>query len=268
MIWSVALGFCVALIGSSTSMAGPSTPVGPENGATNLTTCRALKDAANRLKCYDKLPLLSILPGGSSAPIQAANDEKVVMKWSGSATMQTRPFHVDGPWELQWSTDKGYFSATLHRTSGPGSKVELLANGMGGGSSSSYRPTGGDFYLEFGAMQRWSARVVSVPAPDSIKTDPESEEPLLNVSGDQSGLPPCNGAGASDEIKNLIEHSPLGQTMHISVIHVGAITSRQIKDGMSICSAPLMTNGGEISYDFQFYRKDGRIFIYGKPHLE
>ena len=179
--------------------------------------------------------------------------------------MNTRPFHIDGPWELQWNTAKGYFSAKLHRTSGSGPKIELLANGMEPGSSSSYQPTGGDFYIEFGGMQPWSARVVSVPSTQASEHPTDAEEPLLSVVGDQSGLPACDGAGGAETIKHLVENSPLAQTMHISVIHVEKIVSRSIKDGMTICRASVLTNGGEAAYDFQYYRKQGDIYIYGKP---
>jgi hypothetical protein len=235
---------CVMLLGSP--MASADAPVQASSGSStaSMSVCRAIKDPANRLKCYDNLPSASVPPSGASAPIQAAaNVEKVVTKWSGSSNMQTRPFHVDGPWELQWNTAKGYFSATLHRTSGHGPTAVLLANGTESGSSSSYQPVGGDFYVEFGAMQPWSARVVALPAPASSKDEPTSEEPLLNVSGDQSGIPPCNGPGASDEIKKLVENSPLGQMTHLSVIHVGDISSRpRLYQRARSCHFALITN--------------------------
>ncbi len=195
---------------------------------------------------------------------QSTSDERTVAKWSGFGGMRTRPFHVDGPWELQWNSAKGYFAVTLHRLSGDGPKDDLLANGMEGGSSSSYQPNDGDFYLEIEALQPWSARVVSVPG-SSVPPSSKNENPLLPVEGDQSGLPPCDGPGADAEIKSLIENSPLARTMHISVLHVSSISSRQIKGGMTICRASVMTNGGEATYDFQYYRKDGDIYVIGQP---
>ena len=240
----------------------------PPNSAANLTTiaaCHVIKDAVSRLKCFDSIPLPNLSSESVNGPVQTSIDDKVIVKWSGSGQMNTRPFHVDGPWELQWNTAKGYFSAQLHRISGSGPKLALLANGMEPGSSSSYQPTGGDFYIEFGGMQPWSARVVSVPSPQGAEHSTEAEEPLLSVAGDQSGLPPCDGADGAETIKRLVEKSPLAQTMHLSVIHVGKIVSRSIKDGMTICRASMMTNGGEAAYDFQYYRRDGDIYIYGKP---
>jgi hypothetical protein len=269
MFRSALLGACAILAGQSgVSVAAP-TQASPGNNATpNISVCRSLKEAASRLKCYDSLPAPGLAADGASAAVKGPSDDKVIVKWSGSSQMQTRPFRVDGPWELQWDTAAGYFSATLHRTSGPGAKLALLANGAEGGSSSSYQPTGRDFYIEFQAMQRWSARVVSVLGPEGGHAPTASEEPLLPVSGDQSDLPACDGPNGSNEIKKLVENSPFGQMMRISVLHVGRIVSKPIRDSMSVCTAPLMTNGGEMLYDFQFYRKDGEVYIFGKPNVD
>ncbi len=251
----------ISILASGASLAAPTaSPSGP----ADLAKCHAVKDGAVRLRCYDALPALPSAVGAVTAPAASDSKDKFVAKWSGSSEMRTRPFHVDGPWELQWNTARGYFSITLHRLSGRGPMQDLLANGIADGSSSSYQPSGGDFYIEFEAMQAWSARVVSIPA-SAISEAKEDEEPLIPVEGDQSGLPPCDGPGASDEIKQLVEKSPMGQMMHISVLNVGTIKSRKIKDGMAICNAPLMTNGGEMSYDFQYYRKDGNVYVYGRP---
>jgi len=93
-------------------------------------------------------------------------------------------------------------------------------------------------------------------------------EPLLEVTGDQSGLPACDKGDAAGSVKSLVENSPMGQTMHIAVLRVGKITSRQIKEGMSICTTSMMTNGGEMSFQFQYYRKDGDVYVYGKPVID
>jgi len=266
MIRPMAFCVCTMLAGWSTAMADSSASTDPEGSVPSLSVCRTIKVSTNRLQCYDKLSSASISREKLTSLSQIVADEKVIVKWNGSSQMQTRPFRVEGPWELQWTAQKGYFSAILHRISGRGPEMAILANGMEGGSSSSYQPTGGEFYIEFGAMQSWNARAVSVPSTDNMKAQPIDEEPLLEVSGDQSGLPACDGQGASGQIKKLIEESSYGQTMHISVIHVGAISRKSIKDSMTICTAQMVTNGGETSYDFQFYRKDDNIYIYGKPH--
>jgi hypothetical protein len=208
--------------------------------------------------------LASAQPVVADAAASGGSDEKVLAKWSGSSDMATRPFHIDGPWELQWTTQAGYFSAALHRMSGRGPNFDLLANGASGGSSSSYQPAGGDFYLEFQGEKPWTARVVAVAGDDLPERKSQDQEPLLEVSGDQSDLPACDDDTGKDALKRLVENSSLGQTFHISVFHVGDIAISRIRDGMAICTASLITNAGEMSYSFQYYRKDGEIFISGK----
>lgn len=266
MVRHLSASTAVILIGvHATTWAAAPTPTNPTAIPATIAVCHIIKDTASRLKCFDSIPLPTLSSESVNGPVETSGEDKVIAKWSGSGQMSTRPFHVDGPWELQWNTAKGYFSATLHRMSGSGSKLALLANGMESGSSSSYQPAGGDFYIEFSGMQPWSARVVSVPSPQTAEHPTEAEEPLLNVAGDQSGLPTCDGVDGAETIKHLVESSPLAQTMHLSVIHVGKIVKRSIKDGMTICRASMLTNGGEAAYDFQYYRKDGGIYIYGKP---
>lgn len=126
----------------------------------------------------------------------AKSSETIVSSWHGSSNMQTRPFHVDGPWELQWHNAQGLFTVTLHRLDGSQSKDLLVANGVVADSSSSYQPEGGDFYLEIEAVAPWYIQAVLVPSTSgsaSSANDPTTlEGPLLPVEGDQSGLPPCD----------------------------------------------------------------------------
>ncbi len=37
---------------------------------------------------------------------------------------------------------------------------------------------------------------------------------------------------------------------------------------MSVCSVTLMANGGEARYSYQFYRKDGEVYVYGRPSTD
>ncbi len=92
---------------------------------------------------------------------QAAADVPVA-RWAGSATMTTRPFHVDGPWEVRWRSD-GAFSAVLHLVGA--ATTTLIAQAPQHGASSAYQPKAGDFYLEVDASGPWTMEVVQVPAP-------------------------------------------------------------------------------------------------------
>lgn len=87
--------------------------------------------------------------------------EAVIMRWSGSGMMTTRPFRATGPWELRWHSAPGYFSIRLHTVGQE--DAALLANQTRGGDSSAYRPKGGTFYLEVSASADWSAEAVALP---------------------------------------------------------------------------------------------------------
>ncbi len=86
----------------------------------------------------------------------------VVARWSGSATLTTRPFHVDGAWELRWASN-GWFNATLHQVGADGEQVLAMATKRA--ASSAFQPEGGDFYIEFSATDDWAASINPVPPP-------------------------------------------------------------------------------------------------------
>ena len=208
----------------------------------------------------------------SSLPLPAtalpATSDQVIVSWHGTGNMQTRPFHVDSPWELQWRNEKGLFSVTLHPAGGSSSRDILVANGAEAGSSSAYQPTAGDFYLEIEADEPWTMRAVLVPPTQGASVTPTKapglEKSLIPVDGDQSGLPACDGPDASDTVKHLVEKSASGQTFHIEVLHVGAPQSIPVEGGGSVCTVTLITNAGELTYGYQIYRKDGEVYVFGK----
>jgi hypothetical protein len=92
-------------------------------------------------------------------PSSVKQDDAPVAHWAGASTMITRPFHVDGAWELQWTSD-GPFKATLHQLSPESAKPVAHANGAA--ASSAFEPAGGDYYLEIASTDRWTAAVVRV----------------------------------------------------------------------------------------------------------
>ncbi|MCQ8277541.1 peptidoglycan-binding protein [Acetobacteraceae bacterium KSS8] len=86
-------------------------------------------------------------------------DDTRMASWSGNATLTTRPFHPNGPWELQWRSE-GAFTAVLHQIRSGTDKI--VAQSDTAGSSSAYQPEGGDFFLEFDGTKPWQARIVAV----------------------------------------------------------------------------------------------------------
>jgi hypothetical protein len=77
------------------------------------------------------------------APQPVAKNSGSIAHWSGIGMMTTRPFRVEGPWELQWTVgETGFFSVDLHKVGGREKSIALQSEA---GSSSSYVPEGGDF---------------------------------------------------------------------------------------------------------------------------
>jgi hypothetical protein len=91
-----------------------------------------------------------------SKPIVPNGAEDVIAQWSGGGMMTTRPFHVDGPWELEWSASS-VFAAQLVTVGGSAEDVALQS---AAGRSSSYEPVGGDFYLKVEGSGEWTMKAV------------------------------------------------------------------------------------------------------------
>jgi hypothetical protein len=257
----LALPLCVPVLagnGQAAPADSHSSPptVGPDE------PCRTIKDTAARLHCYDRHA------AGDPAALPKADGMPALATWRGRGSLRTRPFHVEGPWELQWASAKGLFAVTLHRMSGEGPKSTVLANGIDGARGSAFLPSGGDFYVQVEAMQAWSAKAVPVDesAPHAAAADGSpGEEPLVAVSGDQSGLPPCNSVAGRTALRQAIEDSPLARTLRITVQSIGDIATRPVRDGMTICRANVVMKAEEGAYDFQYVRRDGQIAVIGQP---
>lgn len=125
---------------------------------------------------------------------QVAAGDTVLMTWSGTGRMQTRPFRVDGPWELQWTRVSGHFSAVLHPADGAEGRTQLLANGSEASSSTSYQPKGGTFYFEFNSSNAWTARMVAVPevGPASVPLAERGYPPSPLVPVVSASSPPLD----------------------------------------------------------------------------
>lgn len=109
----------------------------------------------------------------------------VLAQWTSNVMMTTRPFHTDGPYEIQWTASTGYFRIYLVKVGG---KDELIANQDEPGTSSSYVPEAGDYYLKVNADAIWTIKIVSLPttAPASTDVRPLSSDSASQVADDPS----------------------------------------------------------------------------------
>ena len=137
------------------------------------------------------VPSVSSPPPPPTPPAAVNAIEPTIAQWHGAGTTQTRPFHVDGPWELQWTRRSGHFSAWLHAVGRP-DETHLLANGSNDAGNSYYVPTGGDYYFEFDGSDEWTARVVALspsPANASNTTAPLRPAPPAPIDAPTQDQP-------------------------------------------------------------------------------
>ena len=90
--------------------------------------------------------------------------EVVVAEFSGKGMNTTRPFTVDGSWEVQWSSDD-FIQIFLEKAEG--GLGDLVANQAETGSGSSYQPRGGRYYLKVNALGNWRITVVAMKNPET-----------------------------------------------------------------------------------------------------
>ena len=122
-------------------------------------------------------PAFQVAPASPQAqtPPPPSIDESLA-SWSGQENLTTRPFHVDGPWEVQWSNDAGMFILRLNRLGG--SSSDLLEMSDKAGHSSAFQPNGGDYYLTIVGTQPWSVRIVPVRTTATPSPQPQAEPAL------------------------------------------------------------------------------------------
>ena len=143
-------------------------------------------------------PAPASLPAASAPGLPPQGSDPIVATWSGSTSTQTRPFHVDGAWELQWANGTGYFSINIHK--GGEESGKLVANTSDPGASSYYFPNGGDFYLEVKGSSAWQMRAVSVASVTSPRTVAPSHtsapsQPVASAPSPARSVASASGTG-------------------------------------------------------------------------
>ena len=88
----------------------------------------------------------------------------MVAEYSGNGLQTTRPFTVDGPWEVQWSSDE-FIQIFLSNADQEEAFPNIIANQIASGSGSAYQPRGGSYYLKVNAAGNWRIKVVAIKNP-------------------------------------------------------------------------------------------------------
>lgn len=121
---------------------------------------------------------LAVSVGVSSA-------QNTTAEYSGSGIKNTRPFTVDGPWEVRWDADGSVFQIFLHDTNG--TMQGVLANQQGPGRGSSFQPTPGRYYLQVNAVGKWEIEVVEGAGDDAASSSSSSESTASGAIASYSG---------------------------------------------------------------------------------
>lgn len=100
------------------------------------------------------IEIVQLDPNAFARVTAAGHDE------SGLGARATRPFTVDGPWEVTWDARGDYFGLFLHDANGD--LVGVSANQSGAGRGSSYQPQGGTYYFDVNALGSWTMRIERV----------------------------------------------------------------------------------------------------------
>lgn len=90
---------------------------------------------------------------------QNEHSSVVVANFSGTGSLNTRPFTTTGPWEIQWDSKNDYFYISLFTENGD--RIGPIAAQPGGGIGSSYQPKAGSYYLKVISMGEWTIKIVN-----------------------------------------------------------------------------------------------------------
>ena len=115
----------------------------------------------------------------------AASSSKVTEKeislvnLSGSGMTITRPFTVNGPWEIQWDVSGSFFAVTIYKADG--SLFDIGGSQQGAGKGSSYQPKNGNYYLKIMAIGNWELKVVEIRKQPTIEKQIDDSQQTPDV---------------------------------------------------------------------------------------
>ena len=174
-------------------------------------------------------------PQARQAQSQDAGEDLtvVVAEFSGKGMNTTRPFTLDGPWEVQWSSDE-FIQIFLSKADQDEVFPDVIANQIEAGSGSAYQPRGGSYYLKISAMGKWHIKVVAMKSPgegrgsDGHTWDDRPGVRPEQVVAPQPPIPPARPQNATPESREISELPP-GETASGG----DTITATEIAAGIS-----------------------------------
>lgn len=109
-------------------------------------------------------PALAIAAAAATMAAPSLAQDRLIVEFEGQGTLNTRPFVVEAPWEIQWTADER-ISVYLYSVPEPGAEPRtegVPLSDPDGGTGASYIPVPGRYYMEISTRGTWALRIVEV----------------------------------------------------------------------------------------------------------
>ena len=116
---------------------------------------------------------------GEASSGEVTEKEISVVNLSGAGMTITRPFKVNGPWEIQWDVSGSFFAVTIYKADG--SLFDIGGSQQGAGKGSSYQPKNGNYYLKIMAAGNWELKIVEIRKQPTIEKKVNDGQPTPKV---------------------------------------------------------------------------------------
>jgi len=116
---------------------------------------------------------------GEASSGEMTEKEISVVNLSGAGMTITRPFKVNGPWEIQWDVSGSFFAVTIYKADG--SLFDIGGSQQGAGKGSSYQPKNGNYYLKIMAAGNWELKIVEIRKQPTIEKKGNDGQPTPKV---------------------------------------------------------------------------------------
>jgi tetratricopeptide (TPR) repeat protein len=103
---------------------------------------------------------------------------ELLVKFEGDGALGTKPFDVEGPWEIVWKTEGDVFGVLLYDKNS-NEMIEVPVNSQGK-SGASYQNKKGQFYLKVNAVGSWEVEIKTFEAEEAVKNNLQTIDRILS----------------------------------------------------------------------------------------
>lgn len=106
------------------------------------------------------------------------SESELLVKFEGDGALGTKPFDVEGPWEIVWKTEGDVFGVLLYDKNS-NEMIEVPVNSQGK-SGASYQNKKGQFYLKVNAVGSWEVEIKTFEAEEAVKNNLQTIDRILS----------------------------------------------------------------------------------------